>query len=158
MRAQHLFAADSIGKSFGSRTILKAASVWATAGTITVLFGRNGCGKSTLLKIGAGQLRADHGVVLFDGRAYLRPRLAELASRGLFYLPDRDLLSRRLTVREQIRAVEWRFGGSRTAEVLERLGIGSLLDQTPVQLSGGERRRAEIAAAWIPRAALPARG
>lgn len=149
MRTPPLFAADSIGKSFGSRTILKAASVWGRPGSITVLFGRNGCGKSTLLKIGTGQLRADHGVVLFDGRAYLRPRLPELASRGLFYLPDRDLLSRRLTVREQIRAVEWRFGGSRTAEVLERLDIGHLLDQTPVQLSGGERRRAEIAAAWI---------
>lgn len=149
MPAQPLFAADSIGKSFGSRTILKAASVWARAGTITVLFGRNGCGKSTLLKVGAGQLRPDHGVVLFAGRAYLRPRLPELASRGLFYLPDRDLLSRRLTMREQIRAVEWRFGGSRTAEILERLGISRLLDQTPAELSGGERRRAEIAAAWI---------
>ena len=149
MRAQPLFAADSIGKSFGSRTILKAASVWARAGKISVLFGRNGCGKSTLLKIGAGQLRADHGVVQFDGRAYLRPRLHELASRGLFYLPDRDLLSRRLTVREQIRAVEWRFGASRTAGILEQLDIGHLLDQTPVELSGGERRRAEIAAAWI---------
>jgi ABC-type multidrug transport system ATPase subunit len=149
MPAQPLFAADSIGKAFGQRTILKAASVWAAAGRITVLFGRNGCGKSTLLKIGAGQLRADHGVVLFAGRAYLRPRLSELASRGLFYLPDRDLLSRRLTVREQIRAVEWRFGGSRTGEILRLLGITSLLDQTPVELSGGERRRAEIAAAWI---------
>jgi ABC-type multidrug transport system ATPase subunit len=149
MRAQPLFAADSIGKSFGSRTILKAASVWARPGKITVLFGRNGCGKSTLLKIGTGQLRPDHGVVLFDGRAYLRPRLHELASRGLFYLPDRDLLSRRIPVREQIRAVEWRFGGSRTAEVLEQLDIGHLLDQTPVELSGGERRRADLAAAWI---------
>ncbi|HEU0015673.1 MAG TPA: ATP-binding cassette domain-containing protein [Longimicrobium sp.] len=149
MAAPPLFAADSIGKSFGSRTILKAASVWAREGKITVLFGRNGCGKSTLLKIGAGELRADHGVVLFAGRAYLRPRLPDLASRGLFYLPDRDLLSRRLTVREQIRAVEWRFGGCRTGEILERLGIGGLLDQTPVELSGGERRRAEIAAAWI---------
>jgi lipopolysaccharide export system ATP-binding protein len=146
---QPLFAADSIGKSFGSRTILKSASVWARAGKITVLFGRNGCGKSTLLKIGAGRLRADHGVVFFAGRAYLRPRLPELASRGLFYLPDRDLLARRLTVREQIRAVEWRFGGSRTAEVLERLGISRLLGQTPIEISGGERRRVEIATAWI---------
>lgn len=149
MRQPPLFAADSIGKSFGARTILKAASVWARAGKITVLFGRNGCGKSTLLKIGAGQLRADHGVVQFAGRAYLRPRLSALASRGLFYLPDRDLLSRRLTVGEQIRAVEWRFGGSRSAGILERLGVGARLGQTPVELSGGERRRAEIAAAWI---------
>ena len=149
MLARPLFSADSIGKSFGSRTILKAASVWASAGKISVLFGRNGCGKSTLLKIGAGLMRADHGVVQFDGRAYLRPRLSELAARGLFYLPDRDLLSRRLTVGEQLRGVEWRFGGSRTAEILERLGISDLLSQTPIELSGGERRRAEIAAAWI---------
>ncbi|HVH12161.1 MAG TPA: ATP-binding cassette domain-containing protein [Longimicrobium sp.] len=149
MSARPLFSADSIGKSFGSRTILKAASVWASAGKISVLFGRNGCGKSTLLKIGAGLMRADHGVVQFDGRAYLRPRLSELAARGLFYLPDRDLLSRRLTVGEQLRGVEWRFGGSRTAEILERLGISDLLSQTPIELSGGERRRAEIAAAWI---------
>jgi lipopolysaccharide export system ATP-binding protein len=149
MPARTLFSADSIGKSFGARTILKAASVWAREGTITVLFGRNGCGKSTLLKIGAGLLRADHGVVHFAGRAYLHPRLSRLASQGLFYLPDRNLLSRRLTVREQIRAVAWRYGGSRTAEILERLGIHHLMDRTVLELSGGERRRAEIAAAWI---------
>jgi ABC-type multidrug transport system ATPase subunit len=144
-----LFSADSIGKSFGRRTILKAASVWAREASITVLFGRNGCGKSTLLRIGAGLLRADQGVVHFAGRAYLRPRLPELASRGLFYLPDRDLLSRRLTVREQLRAVEWRFGGGRTDGVVERLGLRGVLDRTPAELSGGERRRAGIAAAWI---------
>lgn len=145
----YLFSADSIGKSFGSRKILSAASVWATEGRITALFGRNGCGKSTLLRIAAGVVPADHGVVIFDGQAYLRPRLPTLAARGLFYLPDRDLLSRRLTVREQIRAVEWRFGGGRTHDVLDRLGIGSVLDRTPAQLSGGERRKAEIAVALI---------
>ncbi|HET8654495.1 MAG TPA: ATP-binding cassette domain-containing protein [Longimicrobiaceae bacterium] len=144
-----IFAADSIGKSFGDRTVLKAASVWAAEGRITALFGRNGCGKSTLLRIGAGLMRADHGVVLFRGRAYLRPRLRELAARGLFYLPDRELLSPRQTVREQIRAVEWRFGRGRTEGILDRLGLRQRLDQPAVELSGGERRRAEIAVAWI---------
>ncbi len=114
-----------------------------------MLFGRNGCGKSTLLKIGAGQLQPDHGAVHFAGITYLRPALSELASRGLFYLPDRDLLSSRLTVREQIRAVEWRFGDSRTAEVVECLGITDVLSRRPSELSGGERRRAEMALAWI---------
>ena len=144
-----IFSADSIGKSFGSRTILKAASIWARAGKITALFGRNGCGKSTLLKVGVGLVAADQGAVHFDGRTYLRPHLPDLAARGLFYLPDRYLLSRRLTVREQLRAVEWRFGDARTGEVLERLGIRDRIDQTPLQLSGGERRRAEVAIAWI---------
>lgn len=149
-----IFAADSISKSFGSRQVLKSASVWATTGRITALFGRNGCGKSTLLKIGAGLLRADQGAVHFAGRVYVRPRLPALASLGLFYLPDRDLLSRRIPVREQIRAVEWRSrdarpGGRRTGEILERLGIADVLDQIGPELSGGERRRAEIALAWI---------
>lgn len=144
-----IFAADSIGKSFSARTVLKAASVWAEPGKITVLFGRNGSGKSTLLKIGSGVLRADYGCIHFDGRAYLRPRLHELAQRGLFYLPDRELLSRRFTVREQLDAVEWRFGASRTVAILDRLGVAERLDQRPTQLSGGERRRAEIALASI---------
>jgi ABC-type multidrug transport system ATPase subunit len=146
---ESIFAADSVGKSFGSRTILKSASVWATPGRVTALFGRNGCGKSTLLKVGAGLLGADQGVVHFRGRAYLRPRLPHLARRGLFYLPDRNLLSRRITVREQLRAVAWRFGGDRTDAAVAELGIARRLDQTPLQLSGGERRRAELAAAWI---------
>lgn len=149
MLQQPLFAADSIGKSFGSRRILTAASVWARPGTITVLLGRNGCGKSTLLKIAAGLLSPDHGVVKFDGRAYLNPRLPGLAARGLFYLPDRDLLGRRLTLGEHVRAAEWRFGASRTAATLERLDIAHLLGQPTSELSGGETRRAEIAVACI---------
>jgi ABC-type lipopolysaccharide export system ATPase subunit len=52
-------------------------------------------------------------------------------------------------VREQIRAVEWRFGGKRSGEVLERLGVHHLVDQLPVELSRGERRRVEIAVALI---------
>lgn len=144
-----VFAADSISKSFGSRSVLKAASIWAREGRITALFGRNGCGKSTLLKIGAGLLAADQGSVHFAGRVYLRPRLPQLAAAGLFYLPDRDLLSTRLTLRQQIEAVEWHFGTERTSEILERLELHHRLDQRSTQLSGGERRRAEIALAWI---------
>lgn len=149
MHSRPVFAADSISRSFGDRRVLKSASVWGYEGKITVLFGRNGCGKSTLLKIGAGLLRADQGVIHFGGQSYLHPRLPALASKGLFYLPDRDLLSRRLSVREQLRAVEWRFGGARTGEILNRLGIRDRIDQTPDELSGGERRRAEVAAALI---------
>lgn len=142
------FSADSVGKAFGARTVLKAASIWGHEGRITALFGRNGCGKSTLLKVGAGLLRADHGVVHLDGRAYLRPRLATLAARGLFYLPDRELLPRRIPLLELLRAVEWRFRTGRTEAALARFRLTELADRTPDQLSGGERRRAEVAVAW----------
>jgi ABC-type multidrug transport system ATPase subunit len=144
-----LFSADSISKAYGARTVLKAASIWAYEGRITALLGRNGCGKSTLLRIGAGLLAADQGAIHFAGRVYLRPRLSELARQGLFYLPDRNLLSRRLTIRQQILAVEWHFGNDRTSSIIERLELGPRLDRNAVQLSGGERRRADIALAWI---------
>lgn len=143
------FSADSIGKSFGSRAVLKSASIWASEGRITALFGRNGSGKSTLLKIGAGLLAPDHGAIHIAGTVHQRPRLPHLARLGLFYLPDRNLLARRLTLRQQIEAAEWHFGSGRTAEILERLELGDRLDQTSMQLSGGERRRAELALAWI---------
>ena len=56
---------------------------------------------------------------------------------------------RRLTVRQQIHAAEWHFGAERTSEVIERLELGPRLDRRSPQRSGGERRRAEIALAWI---------
>lgn len=146
-----LFAADSMGKSFGRKRVLKAASVWATHGKITVPFGRNGSGKSTLLKVSVGLLSADFGVVHFAGRARVRPRLHRLAGEGLFYLPDRDLLSPRWTVAEHVAALEWRFGADGSAEILESLVVTDHVTARPGELSSGERRRAEIALAWIRR-------
>jgi DNA mismatch repair protein MutS len=146
---QPLFSADSIGKSFGSHSILRSASVWAESGEITALFGRNGCGKSTLLKIGAGVLRPASGAIHFDGAVYLRPRLHVLASHGLFFLPQRNLLSSRWTFRQHLAALEWRHGSTRTEEVLAMLGLADVQNQRPHEMSGGERRRAEMAIAWI---------
>jgi lipopolysaccharide export system ATP-binding protein len=143
-----IFSADSIAKRYGSEAVLKGASIGATPGRITALFGRNGCGKSTLLRIGAGLLAADQGTVRFEGRVYTRPRLHRLAAQGLFFLPDRDLLSPRFTLREHLRAVAWRFGGAGIPAVIDRLGLASLLDQRTDSLSGGERRRASLAVAW----------
>jgi ABC-type multidrug transport system ATPase subunit len=146
-----LFSVESAVKSFGDRTVLKSASIWAAPGRVTVLLGRNGCGKSTLLKIGAGLLAADAGAVHFDGVCHVRPRLHRLAARGLFYLPQRDLLSPRWTLREHLSALEWRFGKGVTDEALAELGLRERLDQRPLEMSGGECRRAEVAMAWIRR-------
>ncbi len=144
-----LFAADSIGKSFRGTRVLFAASVWAWPGRITLLLGRNGCGKSTLLRIGAGVLAPDHGVVRLGAGAWERPRLDRLARRGLFYLPDRGLLSRRLTLQQHVAALVWRFKCDDPARALSELDVGSLLDRRVGELSGGERRRAEVALAAL---------
>ena len=144
---ERIFAADSIRKEFGRRVVLKAASVWATPGAVTVVFGRNGCGKSTLLKVGAGLIGADQGVVLFRGKAYLRPRLHQLAAAGLFYLPDAGLLSPGLSLAEHLRAIGRRFGQVLSASDAEELAVAPMLDGPVRKLSGGEMRRAEVAAA-----------
>lgn len=142
-----LFAADSIVKSFGRRTVLKCASVWGYAGRVTVAFGRNGAGKSTLLKVGAGVLRADSGVVHFRGKTYQRPRLHRLAQSGLFYLPARGLLSPRWAVQDHLDAVSWRFETERG--LLSELSVSGLVERRPHEMSGGERRRADLAIAWM---------
>jgi ABC-type multidrug transport system ATPase subunit len=147
--------ADSVGKSFGRRTVLTSAYCQAAAGTVTALVGRNGAGKSTLLKILAGWLAPDHGFVEFCGRRYLRPRASRLALAGLFYLPvDRSILSPPFTLGQHLDAMEKRFGsrdpGERRA-VLEQLGIAGLEASSTASLSGGERRRAELAIALLRR-------
>jgi lipopolysaccharide export system ATP-binding protein len=151
------FAADSIGRQFGTRVVLRTASVWAHDGRITALLGRNGCGKSTLLRIAAGVLAPDHGVVRIDETAFTRPRLARLAALGVFYVPQDGLLMRWQTVRQHLAAIAWRFGAARRAASVDTrrdddpLDVASLLDARPHELSAGERRRAELALALARR-------
>jgi ABC-type multidrug transport system ATPase subunit len=147
--------ADSIGKSFGNRRVLTAATLSVQQGQITALLGRNGCGKSTLLHILTGLVHADHGRVLFHGRHWTRPRLHRMSGQGLFFIPERDLLCRGRTVREHLRLLSERYAGThrnpdfRTA--VQTLEIATLLDRPPEFLSGGERRRAELALAFARR-------
>jgi lipopolysaccharide export system ATP-binding protein len=151
-----LLAAESIGKSFGSRSVLRTASMWAQSGTVTALLGRNGCGKTTLVKITIGQLRANRGVVIYDGKRILRPRLHDLARAGLYYLPERNLLSSAFTVREHLDAVRLLFPDAKVDRAIELLRVGEFLERKLRTLSGGEKRRCEaaIALARSPRCLL----
>lgn len=146
-----ILTAESVVKSFGERRVLTAATLRAVPGELRVLFGRNGIGKSTLLKIAAGWLAPDSGAVHFAGRAYLSVRLERLAAMGLFYLPDHDLLSTAFTVRRQLEMLRRQFDGGDVVEAATRTGIAAHLDKRPFQLSGGERRRAELAAILVRR-------
>jgi ABC-type multidrug transport system ATPase subunit len=142
---------DSVGKRFGRREVLHAASLRAATGAVTYLVGRNGCGKTTLLRLATGFLPLESGFVRFAGVMYPRPRLHRLARLGLLYLPDRDLLSSAFTVRTQL-ALMWRQLGQAVGAVpvsaaCEMTGLGALADQRPKALSEGERRRAEMALA-----------
>jgi ABC-type multidrug transport system ATPase subunit len=151
-----ILSAESIHKSFGRRQVLASAGLWATAGRITVLLGVNGSGKTTLLRIAAGCTAADSGVVTFDGQAFDRPRLASLANLGLFFLPDRNLLSFTISLRQHLEALRYSFPDSQVEDAVERLEVGYLLDRKPKTYSGGERRRAAaaVALARAPRCLL----
>lgn len=144
-----ILTADCVGKSFGDRRVLSSATLRAVPGELRVLFGRNGIGKSTLLKIAAGMLAPDSGMIHFAGRVYESPDLATLAADGLFYLPDHDLLSTAFTLRHQYEMIRRQFDGGRVEEAAERMGITARLDMRPQSLSGGERRRAELAAVLV---------
>ena len=146
-----ILRADSIGKSFAGKRILSSATLRAVPGEVRVLFGRNGIGKSTLLKIAAGLLPPDTGAVHFDGHVHESATLYALARKGLFYLPDHDLLSPAFSVGRQLEMFRGQFNGAAVADAAMRLGIAGQLDKRPHDLSGGERRRAELAAVLVRR-------
>lgn len=143
--------AECVGKRFKGRQMLASASLRAVAGQVRALVGRSGVGKSTLLKIAAGLLSADSGSVFFEGAACPAPRLIDLAAAGLFYLPDRGLLSNAFTVRTQLELIRRRFDGADPEEAMDRMGVVGCIDSRPATLSGGELRRAELAAILVRR-------
>lgn len=151
--ADPVFAAQSMGRWFRRIEVVHSASIWCRPGQVTVLLGRNGSGKSTLLKMATGWLRPDYGVVKLGDEAWERPKPAELGRRGVFYLPAEGLLSRAHRVRPQLNQVARSLGiaGERVEAVAAQLHIESALDRAMWTLSGGELRRADVAAALIAR-------
>ena len=146
--ATPLLEADCVSKRYGRRQVLTSASLRAVAGRVTALVGRNGSGKSTLLRIITGSLAPDTGYVRLHGATLLSTTLSVLARDGVFFLPDRDLLHPALSIGTQMQATADVFGVAVDVPAIARqLGITGRLDQRPRTLSGGERRRAEIAVA-----------
>ena len=139
--------ADCVSKRLGGRLVLSSATLALHAGAVTGLVGRMGQGKSTLLRICAGLLEPDGGWVRLRGRQHLRPRLAELARDGLYFLADQRALVARLTLRAHLDLVCGRFGAAERDAAVALLRLEPLLDARTGTLSGGERRRAELAVA-----------
>ena len=141
---QALFVADSIGVSVGSKRIVSEATFRARPWKVTLLMGRNGSGKTTLLRAVLGLCSMDQGVVRFASEVFLQPQLSRFARSGLYFLPTEGSLSRGLTLRWHLRAMEKELGVSDIQALTERLGLPSFMAHTPFKMSGGEERKAEL--------------
>lgn len=143
----YALVADCISKSFGARKVLTSASLRARRGEVRAIFGRNGEGKSTLLKIAVGLLRPDAGTVRIGDAVMLHASLPALAARGVFYLPDHELLAPAYPLGRQLRLFARRFQRGDAHEAARLAAVDHLFERRPAAFSGGELRRAELALA-----------
>ncbi len=142
----------SLAKSYKSRQVLKDLSLEVESGEVVGLLGPNGAGKTTAFYMIVGLTRLEHGEIYLDNRNIGRLPMHRRAQLGLGYLPQEPSVFRRLSVANNIMAIlETRPGldqAQRTArmhELLEEMHIEHVSDSLGLSLSGGERRRVEIA-------------
>jgi lipopolysaccharide export system ATP-binding protein len=151
--------ASGLAKTYGARRVVKDVHLAVAAGEVVGLLGPNGAGKTTTFYMVVGLVRADEGRIRIDGRAIESLPIHQRSRLGLSYLPQEASIFRKLTVEENVRAVlELQSGpdgrplaAARIDQLLEvllaDLGIAKLRASPAPALSGGERRRVEIARA-----------
>ena len=144
---------DNIGKSFRGRTVVKGVTLRLRRGEVLGLLGPNGAGKTTCFYMITGLIPADYGAIYLDGENITAQPMYQRARMGVGYLPQETSIFRGMTVEENVMAVvELRENDVARAratvtELLEELHIEHLRKSPAISLSGGERRRVEIARA-----------
>ena len=145
--------AQGLGKRFGKRPVLRGVSMSVQRGEAVGLLGPNGAGKTTSFYIITGLIKAEYGVVILDGRDITDLPMYRRARLGIGYLPQEPSIFRGLSVESNIRAVleisetDREIREKRLDELLGEFGISHLRKTPAIALSGGERRRVEIARA-----------
>ena len=144
---------DSIGKSFRGRPVVRNVSLRLQRGEVAGLLGPNGAGKTTCFYMITGLIPVDYGRILLDGQDITRQPMFQRARMGVGYLPQEASIFRGMSVEQNVMAVAEMHiksaAGVRemTTRLLEELRIDHLRNAPAVSLSGGERRRVEIARA-----------
>ena len=145
--------AQALAKHYDAKVAVQDVSLALHAGEIVGLLGPNGAGKTTTFYMVVGLIPATHGRVFLDGRNVTGMPMWQRARNGVGYLPQEASIFRKLTVWENVMAVvetldlNERERRDRTAQQLTDLGLEKLARQPAFTLSGGERRRLEIARA-----------
>lgn len=142
-----------VGKKYGNRLVLRKASMTLKKGEIVGLLGPNGAGKTTCFYIISGLIKPDYGSVILDGYDITKLPMYRRAQLGIGYLPQESSVFRGLTVAQNIMAVleisenNIEEREKRLEELLAEFSITHLREVLSINLSGGERRRVEIARA-----------
>jgi lipopolysaccharide export system ATP-binding protein len=143
---------DEIGKSYKGRQVVRSVSIRVNQGEVVGLLGPNGAGKTTSFYMIVGLISPDSGRILADGVDITRvPMYMRARQYGISYLPQEPSVFRKLTVEENILAVlevqslSQEARRSRTEKLIDQLNLGHIRKTRGYALSGGERRRVEIA-------------
>jgi lipopolysaccharide export system ATP-binding protein len=146
--------AENLAKSYKSRPVLRDLSLEVGGGEVVGLLGPNGAGKTTAFYMIVGLTGCERGRILLDDRDISHLPMHRRAQLGLGYLPQEPSVFRRLSVADNILAILELHPGrdsdarqERLEELLEELQIGHVRESLGISLSGGERRRVEIARA-----------
>ena len=158
-----LLSVTGLKKSYGSRQVVKDVSLFVRSGEVVGLLGPNGAGKTTSFYMIVGLIRTDAGEILIDGQSVEHLPIHRRSRLGLSYLPQETSIFRKLNVEENVRAVlelqkyqDGELAGkslssteieTRLTALLKDLHVEHLRDSSALSLSGGERRRVEIARA-----------
>lgn len=149
-----ILTAENLAKSYKSRKVVSDVSLTVNSNEIVGLLGPNGAGKTTTFYMVVGLVRQDQGKIVIDGEDISLLPMHNRAQRGIGYLPQEASIFRRLTVYENLMAVlEIRKDltpqqrREKADELIEEFNIGHIRDNLGQALSGGERRRVEIARA-----------
>mgnify|MGYP000185723558 CR=1 FL=1 len=148
-----LLRAEGLVKAFRKRTVVRGVSLVVRQGEVIGLLGPNGAGKTTTFSMIVGLLKPDAGKIYFEDQDVTRLPMYRRARAGMAYLPQEPSVFRNLTVRENLLAIleyqplSRKDREQRAARLMEDLNITHLADNPAHTLSGGERRRTEIARA-----------
>jgi lipopolysaccharide export system ATP-binding protein len=144
---------DTIGKTFGDRPVVKSVSLRLARGEVVGLLGPNGAGKTTCFYMITGLIAVDYGSIFLDGEDITAQPMYQRARMGVGYLPQETSIFRGMSVEQNVMAVvelherDRKTAKATVTELLEELRISHLRHSPAVALSGGERRRVEIARA-----------
>ena len=145
-------ATEEIGKAYGGRQVVRGISLEIRQGEVVGLLGPNGAGKTTTFYMIVGLGRPDAGRILVDGADISRtPMFLRARDHGISYLPQEPSVFRKLTVEDNILAVmetqhgTWQQRRQRTEALIAQLSLGHVRKTQGFALSGGERRRVELA-------------